>query len=79
VRPAHASEAGGRRRKTARQPAGSTITGDLLVLDAASNVVIIQTAERRGTTLTFLDFARAGLPVTLLNATVYWCYLALTG
>jgi len=55
--------------------AGSTIAGNLLILGAASNVIIVQRAERRGATLHFLDFARAGIPLTLLQAVVYWLFL----
>lgn len=58
--------------------AGSTIAGNLTIMGAASNVIIIQNAERRsGETLTFLEFARAGVPLTLLNVLVYWVFLAL--
>ena len=57
--------------------AGSTIAGNLLVLGAASNVIIIQNAERRGSPgITFLDFAKAGIPLTALNVAVYWLWLA---
>jgi Na+/H+ antiporter NhaD/arsenite permease-like protein len=55
--------------------AGSTIAGNLLILGAASNVIIVQRAERRGSTLHFLDFARAGIPLTLLQTIVYWLFL----
>jgi Na+/H+ antiporter NhaD/arsenite permease-like protein len=55
--------------------AGSTIAGNLLILGAASNVIIVQRAERRGTALRFLDFARAGIPLTLLQTSVYWLFL----
>lgn len=55
--------------------AGSTIAGNLLLLGAASNVIVVQSAERHGTTLGFLDFARAGIPVTLVNACVYGLFL----
>lgn len=56
--------------------AGSTIAGNLFILGAASNVIIIQNAEKRtGDTLTFLEFARAGLPLTLVNAVIYWIFL----
>jgi Na+/H+ antiporter NhaD/arsenite permease-like protein len=55
--------------------AGSTIAGNLLVLGAASNIIIMQRAERRGSVLRFLDFARAGIPLTLLQASVYWLFL----
>jgi Na+/H+ antiporter NhaD/arsenite permease-like protein len=69
--------------------AGSTIAGNLLVLGAASNVIIIQAAEtearRSGTaravqpgaaTLSFMDFARVGVPLTLAQTAVYWAALA---
>jgi Na+/H+ antiporter NhaD/arsenite permease-like protein len=57
--------------------AGSTIAGNLTVLGAASNVIIIQNAEKRtGETLTFLDFIRIGVPLTLANALVYWLFLS---
>ena len=55
--------------------AGSTIAGNLFILGAASNVIIIQNAEKSGETLTFLDFARVGVPLTLLNVLVYWIFL----
>jgi Na+/H+ antiporter NhaD/arsenite permease-like protein len=57
--------------------AGSTIAGNLTVLGAASNVIIIQNAEKRaGETLTFWDFLRIGVPLTLANALVYWLFLS---
>ncbi len=56
--------------------AGSTIAGNLTVLGAASNVIIIQNAERQGETLTFREFARFGLPLTAVNVGVYWIFLA---
>ena len=56
--------------------AGSTIAGNLTILGAASNVIIIQNAEKRGgTTLTFLEFVRIGVPLTVLNTAVYWAFL----
>ena len=57
--------------------AGSTIAGNLFILGAASNVIIIQSAERSGETLTFLEFARVGVPLTLLNMLVYWLALVI--
>jgi len=57
--------------------AGSTIAGNLSILGAASNVIIIQNAERkRGETLGFLEFARAGALLTGVQAGVYWLFLA---
>ena len=55
--------------------AGSTIAGNLFILGAASNVIIIQNAEKSGETITFLEFARVGVPLTLLNVLVYWAFL----
>lgn len=58
--------------------AGSTIAGNMFILGAASNVIIIQSAERKsGETITFFEFARAGVPLTVLNAIVYWVFLRL--
>ena len=56
--------------------AASTFAGNLFILGAASNVIIIQNAERKaGQTITFLEFARAGLPLTAINAIIYWVFL----
>jgi Na+/H+ antiporter NhaD/arsenite permease-like protein len=56
--------------------AGSTIAGNLLLLGAASNVIIVQNAEKRaGVTVGFLEFARVGVPLTVLNVAVYWLFL----
>ncbi|CAG1772319.1 partial putative transporter, partial [uncultured bacterium] len=56
--------------------AGSTLAGNLFILGAASNVIIIQNAEKRsGATLTFLEFARAGIPLTVVQTLVYWLCL----
>lgn len=57
--------------------AGSTIAGNLTILGAASNVIIIQNAEKRGYTLTFWDFFRVGLPLTIVNCLVYWIFFSL--
>jgi len=58
--------------------AGSTIAGNLFILGAASNVIVIQNAERRShTTITFLEFARVGIPLTILQTGVYWAFLRL--
>ena len=55
--------------------AGSTIAGNLSILGAASNVIIIQNAEKEGETLTFPGFVKIGLPLTLLQVLVYWLFL----
>jgi Na+/H+ antiporter NhaD/arsenite permease-like protein len=55
--------------------AGSTPAGNLLILGAASNVIIIQNAESRGETLSFRDFAKVGAPLTALQAAALWAWL----
>ncbi len=58
--------------------AGSTIAGNLTIMGAASNVIIIQNAERKsGETLSFWDFFRIGVPLTIMNILVYWLYFKL--
>ncbi len=58
--------------------AGSTIAGNLFILGAASNVIIIQMAEKKyKSSLSFLDFAKVGIIVTVLNALVYWIFLTI--
>jgi Na+/H+ antiporter NhaD/arsenite permease-like protein len=55
--------------------AGSTIAGNLSILGAASNVIIIQNAEKKaGETLTLWEFVKVGIPVTIINTFVYWLY-----
>ncbi|MFA5613577.1 MAG: SLC13 family permease [Methanoculleus sp.] len=55
--------------------AGSTIAGNMLILGAASNVIIIQAAERDGETLTFGEFARVGVPLTIAQTAIYILFL----
>jgi Na+/H+ antiporter NhaD/arsenite permease-like protein len=58
--------------------AGSTIAGNLTILGAASNIIIIQNAEKKfGTSLSFWDFVRIGVPLTVINVAVYWLFLLL--
>jgi Na+/H+ antiporter NhaD/arsenite permease-like protein len=58
--------------------AGSTIAGNLTILGAASNIIIIQNAEKKGgVTINFLEFVKIGAPLTVINAAVYWMFLML--
>jgi Na+/H+ antiporter NhaD/arsenite permease-like protein len=58
--------------------AGSTIAGNFSILGAASNVIIIQNAEKKaGETLTFWEFVKIGIPLTTVNALVYWLFFLL--
>lgn len=58
--------------------AGSTIAGNLTILGAASNVIIIQSCENRSKeTITFWEFFKIGLPLTAVNVLIYWLFLRL--
>jgi Na+/H+ antiporter NhaD/arsenite permease-like protein len=58
--------------------AGSTIAGNLTILGAASNVIIIQNSEKNhGATLSFWDFVQVGVPLTVINVGIYWLFLLL--
>jgi len=55
--------------------AGSTIAGNLFILGAASNIIIIQNAEEKyGETITFWEFARIGIPLAIINFLVYYLF-----
>jgi len=72
------AQAGAGVRELMMLVAGSTIAGNLTILGAASNVIIIQNAERKSReTLTFLEFVRIGIPLTIINILVYWLYFML--
>jgi len=54
------------------------LPANLSILGAASNVIIIQNAERKsGETLTFWEFIRIGLPLTVINVFVYWLFFSI--
>ncbi|WP_292389262.1 anion transporter [Methanosarcina sp. UBA5] len=55
--------------------AGSTIAGNFLILGAASNVIIIQNAEKEGKTLSFAEFSKIGVLITILDAIIYFIFL----
>jgi len=71
-------EAGASSKEMVALAAGSTIAGNLFILGAASNVIIIQNAEKKSNeTITFLEFAKVGIPLTVLNTIVYYVHLSL--
>ena len=70
-------QAGGTMAQLMALAAGSTIAGNLTILGAASNVIIIQNAEKSNETLTFFEFARIGVPVTIIQLAIYGMFLTL--
>lgn len=55
--------------------AGSTIAGNLFILGAASNVIIIQNAEKEGETLSFAEFSIIGALITFLDVIIYFIFI----
>jgi len=56
--------------------AGATVSGNLLIMGAVSNVIIVQTIEKHNAEpFGFLQFAKVGFPLTIMNLFVYWVYL----
>lgn len=60
--------------------AASTISGNLTILAAASNVIIIQASDSKGIkSFTFFEFLKIGSIVTLVNLLVFYFFIALLG
>jgi Na+/H+ antiporter NhaD/arsenite permease-like protein len=56
--------------------ATSTIAGNLTILGAASNIIVLETLESRmGTSITYTEFLKVGAVVTLVNTLVYLPFL----
>jgi Na+/H+ antiporter NhaD/arsenite permease-like protein len=72
-------QAGGTTAQLMALAVGSTIAGNLTILGAASNVIIVQNAEKQGETITFFEFAHVGIPLTLIQIAIYWAFLGFVG
>ncbi len=60
--------------------AASTISGNLTILAAASNIIIIQASESRNVKpFTFFEFLKVGVIVTSANLIVYYLFILLIG
>ena len=70
-------QAGGTTAQLMALASGSTIAGNLTILGAASNVIIIQNAEKKGETLSFAEFARVGIPLTVIQIAIFGIFLTL--
>jgi Na+/H+ antiporter NhaD/arsenite permease-like protein len=55
----------------------STLAGNLTVLGSVANLIVVENARREGVSITFWDYARAGVPVTVLTLEVgvLWLWL----
>ncbi len=55
--------------------AGSTLAGNVTLLGAASNLIVVDSAERAGVRIRLTDFLRQGLPLTAITVLVLWASL----
>jgi Na+/H+ antiporter NhaD/arsenite permease-like protein len=56
----------------------STVAGNLTILGAASNIIIIGAAESRGfKSFGYIDFLKIGFIVTLVNVIIYYLFILL--
>ena len=54
----------------------ATVAGNLTLLGAASNIIILEVLETRyGATITFAQFSKYGAVVTALNLAIYLPFL----
>jgi len=56
----------------------STLAGNLTVLGSVANLIVVENARRAGTELSFVEYLRVGVPVTVLTTLVGVAWLALT-
>ena len=55
----------------------STLAGNLTVLGSVANLIVVESARREGVAISFWDYARVGIPVTVVTLAlgVGWLYL----
>ncbi|ADJ28243.1 SLC13 family permease [Nitrosococcus watsonii] len=57
----------------------STLSGNLLLTGSLANIIVAERGAQAKVTLGFIDFARVGIPVTLLSMTLAGAWLGLLG
>jgi Na+/H+ antiporter NhaD/arsenite permease-like protein len=57
-----------------------SLSGNLLLTGSLTNVLIAERADRMGAGVTFAEYARAGVPITILSVgfAVFWLVLTRT-
>jgi len=53
----------------------STLAGNLTITGSVANIIVVERAQKEAV-ITFLDYFRIGLPVTLLTLLVGWLWLS---
>jgi Na+/H+ antiporter NhaD/arsenite permease-like protein len=52
----------------------STLAGNLTILGSIANIIVVEGARRRGVVISFRDYLRVGVPVTVatLSFGIWW-------
>ena len=45
----------------------STLAGNLTVLGSVANLIVVENARREGVSISFWEYSKAGMPVTILT------------
>ena len=53
----------------------STLAGNLTIIGSVANVIVFETARREGVEVSFFEYLRVGLPLTILTLLVAWIWL----
>jgi Na+/H+ antiporter NhaD/arsenite permease-like protein len=57
----------------------STLAGNLLLVGSMANIIVVERAAANGVRISFLDFARAGIPMTVVTMAMACAWLAAWG
>ncbi len=57
----------------------STLAGNLTLLGSIANLIVIEQAHREGITITFVDYLKVGLPVTIITLAIDIAWLRFFG
>ena len=55
----------------------STLAGNLTIIASVANVIVFETAEYSGVRVSFLEYLRAGAPITLATIAIAWAWLVI--
>ena len=58
--------------------ASSTLAGNLTVLGSVANLIVVETARRNGADLSFVEYLKVGVPLTIITSLIAVAWLALT-
>jgi Na+/H+ antiporter NhaD/arsenite permease-like protein len=54
----------------------STLAGNLTITGSVANIIVVERAQKAAAVITFVDYFRIGLPVTLLTLLFGWFWLS---